>query len=111
MDLNNAFLLGELNEGIYMLPPVDFHDRNDSRICKHKSLYDLKQASRPWFSKNCNALLVLDFVQSKADYSLFTRIHGLCFITLFVYVDDVIVSFNDEASVSNVKYLLVSNLS
>lgn len=28
MDLNSAFLLGELNEDISMLPSPDFHDRN-----------------------------------------------------------------------------------
>lgn len=53
-----------------------------------------------------NALLTLNFVQSKVDYSLFDSFQGSSFITLLVYVDDAIVASNDEASISELKYIL-----
>ncbi|GJW33590.1 ribonuclease H-like domain-containing protein [Tanacetum coccineum] len=74
LDINNAFLYGDLTETVYMKLPDGYFDKNDKRVCKlKKSLYGLKQAPRQWNAKLTQALVEDGFVQSKSDYSLFTK--------------------------------------
>jgi len=73
MDVQNAFLHGDLTETVYMAQPAGFVDPDKpNHVCKlHKSLYGLKQSPRAWFDKFSTYLLEFGFHCSIPDPSLF----------------------------------------
>ena len=113
LDVNNAFLNGDLFEEVYMdLPPgylthAERSKFNGKPVCKlHKSIYGLKQASRQWNIKFTTAVCELGFVQSQADHSLFTRGTGSQFVAVLLYVDDIILSGPCMTAIQSVKLAL-----
>lgn len=104
LDVNNAFLHGDLDEEVYMKIPQGFSNNDETRVCRlRKSLYGLKQASRNWYHKFATFLVNLNFRQSKADHSLFLYNDKSVMIVVLIYVDDVIITGNCLTKIQEVK--------
>ncbi|KAG8480777.1 hypothetical protein CXB51_025440 [Gossypium anomalum] len=100
VDVNNAFLNGDLVEDIYMKQPLGFEvvdEHGQSLACRlNKAIYGLKQAPRAWFEKLRNFLVhQLHFTPSRADASIFYKHTDARSVYFLVYVDDIIVTGGD----------------
>lgn len=90
-----------------MIPPKDYPQMFGNNACKlKKSLYGIKQVPRQWNKKLKEVLIEFDFVQSLHNYSLFTLSKSNVFFTLLLYVDDIIITFNDALMISKMKMVL-----
>lgn len=98
MDVNNAFLHGTLSEQVFMSQPPDFiNAAYPSYVCKlRKAIYGLKQAPRAWFNELCNFLAHYGFYYSRSNSSLFVFARGSTLLYLLVYVDDLLLTGNDN---------------
>ncbi|GJU41593.1 ribonuclease H-like domain-containing protein [Tanacetum coccineum] len=108
LDVNNAFLYGDLEEVVYIKPPKGYFP-SDNKVCRlKKSLYGLKQALRQWNAKLTSTLIENGFSQSKSDYSLYTKFDKGVFLALLVYVDDIIITGNSVSEIEKFKVFLKS---
>lgn len=113
LEINNAFLNGDLLEEIFMqispgiTIPANFTGSHPVYLLI-KSLYGLRQAPREWFSKFSKVVLKYGFTQSKADSSLFILHTSKSFTALLVYVDDIILTGSLNDNIQAVKVFLQS---
>ena len=107
LNINIAFLHGNLHEEVYMNVPLGLTDAQPGMVCKlQRSLYGLKQARRQWNAKLTSGLTSSSFIQSKADYSLLIKHSTTGFTTILVYVDDLVLAGNDLHETTTIKTLL-----
>ncbi|KAJ0946635.1 putative RNA-directed DNA polymerase [Helianthus annuus] len=108
LDVQNAFLHGELAETVYLRQPQGFVDpqKLDYVCLLHKSLYGLKQAPRAWFNRLTMALHSLGFKGSKTDPSLFIYSSKGTLLYMLVYVDDIILTGNNPSLIDQVIHSL-----
>lgn len=104
LDVQNAFLHGDLKETLYLKQPPGFIDlHKPNHVCLlQKSLCGLKQAPRTWFHRLSTALYSLGFTGSKTDQSLFIFFAQGTILYMLVYVDDIILTCNNPPAIEQV---------
>jgi hypothetical protein len=104
LDVNNAFLHGDLKEDVYMMIPDGVHTSRPNQVCKLlKSLYGLKQAPRAWYSRIDEYLQGLGFVKSPSEATLYVKEACGNLLTDSLYVDDMLVTGSNEILVKEFK--------
>ena len=88
IDVETAFLNGDLEEEIYMDAPQGSNLQFDDVWLLVKSLYGLVQSARQFFLKFREILLKLQFKQSEIEPCLFSKQSNDGVIFVVVYVDD-----------------------
>ena len=102
----SVFLHGDLQ---LVGPPGLVAHGEIGKVCHlRKSLYDLKQSPRAWFSKFSQAVEKFGMQKSQSDQSVFYRNSSSSIILLVVYVDDVVITRSDFKSISSLKSFLHS---
>jgi len=71
-----------------------------------KSLYGLKQSPRAWVGKFSKVVESFGLSQSKSDHSVFYKNSEGTLILLVVYVDDIVITGDDEKGISSLKELI-----
>ncbi|GJW04576.1 retrovirus-related pol polyprotein from transposon TNT 1-94 [Tanacetum coccineum] len=92
MDVETAFLNGNLREEVYVSQPDGFVDKDKpNHVYKlKKALYGLKQAPRTWYDMLSSFLISQDFSKGSVDPTLFIRRDGKELLLVQIYVDDII---------------------
>jgi len=107
LDVNNAFLHGDLNEEVYMTLPQGLYVEKPNQVCRlNKSLYGLEQANQQWYAKLPSFLHNLNIIQYSSYHSLFTKMYNISFIALLIYVDGIILAGDNLHDMNAVKILL-----
>ncbi|GKE83751.1 retrovirus-related pol polyprotein from transposon TNT 1-94 [Tanacetum coccineum] len=99
MDVNPAFLNGELKEEVYVSQPEGFINQdNPSHVYKlKKALYCLKQAPRAWYDMLSSFLISQHFSKGSVDPTLYTRKSRNDLLLVQIYVDDIIIASTNTA--------------
>ncbi|CAM8931401.1 unnamed protein product [Rhodiola kirilowii] len=108
MDVKNAFLQGELEEEVYMLPPPGLEDSvKPGKVLRlKKAIYGLKQSPRAWYHKLSSTLIKRGFKRSEADHTLFNLSGPKGRVVILVYVDYIIITGSDKAGINATKVFL-----
>ncbi|KAA0043291.1 Cysteine-rich RLK (receptor-like protein kinase) 8 [Cucumis melo var. makuwa] len=98
LDVKNAFLNEDLVEEVYMSPLPGFEAQFGQQMCKlQKFLYDLKQSPRAWFNRFTTFGKSQGYSQGHSDHTLFTKVSKTGkIVVLIVYVDDIVLTGDDQ---------------
>ena len=106
LDVKNAFLHGDLQQEVYMVPPPGFAAPS-GLVCRlRRTLYGLKQAPRAWFERFSTAVTAVGFQPSQHDPALFVHTSPGGRTLLLLYVDDMIITGDDPPYIDFVKHHL-----
>ena len=105
VDVDTAFLYGEVDEEIYMDQPDGFEDQGSpSKKCLlQKALYGTKQAARQWNSKLNHHLENQGFRSTAADPCVFFRVSTDEYSIIVIYVDDLMIFCKTKEQVVDIK--------
>ena len=97
IDVDTAFLYGEVNGKIYVRQAPGYEVPGDGTQLVYeldKSVYGLRQSARQWFRKLTGVLIGLKFRQLLTDRCVFIRRTGDAILIVVVFVDDGMLTSN-----------------
>ncbi|MCO5566892.1 hypothetical protein L7F22_020575 [Adiantum nelumboides] len=98
LDIKTTFLNGDLQEEVYVSQPSGFVVKGqEQKVCRlRKALYGLKQAPRAWYEKIHTYLIGQGFQNSPTESTLYVKKRDAVLIMLTLYVDDMLLTGNNE---------------
>ena len=106
MDVKNAFLNRDLQEEVYMQPPLNYTHLG-GQVCRfRRAFYGLKQVSRVWFEKCSSVLAQQGFTSSPYDTVLFTQRSSAGITLILLHIDDMIITGNNYTGIRFLQHFL-----
>ena len=92
------------------MPSLGFEMNFGSRVCKLlKALYEMKQSPHTWFEKFTIFVKAQGYTQGQSNHTLFYKyVVAYKIVILIVYVDDIIITSNDEGELACLKRKLAT---
>ncbi|CAN6723763.1 unnamed protein product [Malus baccata var. baccata] len=89
------------------LPPGIGTSPGKGVVCRlRKALYGLKQSPKAWFGRFTSSMKKFGYIQSHSDHTLFLKRQNGKLTALIIYVDDMIVTGDDQKEIQRLqKYL------
>ncbi|XP_073363674.1 uncharacterized protein [Aegilops tauschii subsp. strangulata] len=105
MDVNSAFLNGEIEGDVYVNQPPGFiKEGEEHKVLKlHKILYGLWQGHREWNIKLDRTLISLGFEKAPLEHAMYKRGEGRDRLLVGIYVDDLLITGADEEVIAKFK--------
>ncbi|KAH9670332.1 hypothetical protein KPL70_016941 [Citrus sinensis] len=111
LDVRTAFLLGRLQEEIFMTQPEGYVDSMKPRhVCLlKKSLYGLKQSPRQWYLRFDEFMITNGFMRCNYDCCMYFKLlKDDHYINLLIYVDDMLIACKRREEIEKLKVMLNS---
>jgi hypothetical protein len=89
MDVNSAYLNGELKEEIYMNAPPSLEIPEGMVLKLVKAMYGTKQGGRVWYENIRDTLKSMGYTCTEADHAAFVRSRSGTLSIIALYVDDI----------------------
>ena len=103
MDIDNAFLNGELEHEIYMAVLEGYtecmeHCKDDEALILEKAIYGLVQSARQFFKKIRDASIQANFIASEADPCLVYKDNQETRVCIMlIYINDMLIVRKTQA--------------
>lgn len=111
MDVESAFLYGDITDEVYMSLPGKTK-YNSKTVCKlNKSIYGLKKSPKCWNIKFNTVMEKENFVRSQNDFCLYIKNVNNIKLYVLLYVDDVLILGTNLLEVERLKVILNNNFS
>jgi len=96
IDVETAFLHGDLQEEIYMNVPEGLNQDPNCCLLLKKTIYGLVQSAREFYNKFLSTLKSAGFVENKSDPCLLSKWIEDSILLIGIYVDDCLVVGKEE---------------
>ena len=108
MDVETAFLNGEVTSEVYVNQPKGYAD-GTNRVGKlSRALYGLKESPRDWYECFDKYVTRLGFKKNNIELCLYTHGEGENVAYLVIYVDDLLICSKNKRKIQSVKKLLTN---
>ena len=108
MDIETAYLHGELKVEVYMRRPEGLDNGRNHFVRLKKALYSLKKFGRVWYQLLDDHLATHGFTRTLTDHSVYVRGKNEDLIIIGIWVDDLFTINRDQGRLDDFCHIIQS---